>query len=400
MEKIAWDLKTGHITAYRRPRPPVTSQLSLVCKIDDLTVCYNLIVRGLKELFSADSVKQARPRSCKGSEGDRRNTKLDGKASQLSDGLHRRGPLHPLDDELAKIENELANRRKLDESRKYTEEASQTQLPPPPKHRLFVNRPLRSMKPVSAPTVESVSHEGQLEKAKGFEPVSNPIDLSRQGPMTQLNISGESMRLMLASYGTAQQAYGGPWLDEADRKVTESRVETAARRIEDSRESSFLGIKLNNRSQEGFFHQVSPQENLKAYKPTQPISEPSQHSHTSRTRSRSPRSPHRPNKQLPRPDNSQSQSRAPPMSYATLSPYIKSSFSGLDKLLKQEAEVRGLSYCITESFKGGTFKVEVSLNSLRVAVAVDSNLSVAKGTACLHALKSIDDRLTINLSLM
>jgi hypothetical protein len=81
-------------------------------------------------------------------------------------------------------------------------------------------------------------------------------------------------------------------------------------------------------------------------------------------------------------------------------PKGKTSFNGLEELLKKEVERRGISYCLTETKKDGQYRIEVSLNSFKVAYSEDSNLILAKGMACLGALKSIDERITQALDLI
>lgn len=72
-------------------------------------------------------------------------------------------------------------------------------------------------------------------------------------------------------------------------------------------------------------------------------------------------------------------------------------FSGIEQLFKKEVEKRGICYILTETKKDGQYRIEVSLNALKVAFSEDANLALAKGMACLNALKSIDERITQHL---
>jgi hypothetical protein len=108
--------------------------------------------------------------------------------------------------------------------------------------------------------------------------------------------------------------------------------------------------------------------------------------------------------QCPRSDNSSNYPKSSPAAQPSLktplSPASKLvNFSDLESLFKKVVESRGICYCLTETKKEGQYRIEVALNSLRVAYVEDSNLSLAKGMACLTALKSIDERLTQSLML-
>jgi hypothetical protein len=341
MERIAWDLNSGKLIVYRKPRPPVNAQLSFICQSDDLDVCYKTIAEGLSKV----SALRAQVRS----------TRQAAKPTQPEETKHKPGPKDLIEDELRKLSEELAIRRKADEIKHVSLENGQPSSLVR-KHPLFLNRP--SLTPRGEGHGQAKPRLPYLylppEQVMGKTPCRAPAVFSSEfSPAIEISplLEPSLCQRRDANYGRAAQ-----------RTPIKPIKETSARYDNEP-------IRHCNRLKES----ASQLHNS----PAKPALR----------RSRSPLSP----TETERSHRQQRTPRSPPK--------VTSNFSCLDHLLKQEATKRGIGYCLAETFKGGRHRIEVSLNGFKVSTAEDSNLSLAKGIACLSALKSIDERLTQRLSL-
>jgi hypothetical protein len=342
MERIAWDLSSGKLIVYRKPRPPVNAQLSFICKSDDLDICYKTIAEGLTKV----SASRAQVRS----------TLQAAQSKQVEETKHKPGPKDLIEDELGKLGEELASRRKADETKQISLENGQRSSLVH-KHPLFVNRPTLTPRCQSRGQAEPRAPYLYLPPVEvlGKAPCRAPVAAS-----SEYSPAFEISRLQEPSLCQRRDAdYGRA---AAQRTPIKPLKETSTWHDQEP-------IRHCNRLKESasqLLNSPAKPELRRSRSPLSPTETESWH-----RQQRTPRSP----------------------------PCVTSNFSCLDQLLKQEATRRGIGYCLAETFKGGRHRVEISLNGFKVSTAEDSNLSLAKGIACLNALKSIDERLTQRLSL-
>jgi hypothetical protein len=370
MERLAWDLNNGGFVTFRTP---AHSQLKLICRREDLALAYRTIAGGFCRALATRRI--ASPNQCEESPQGTFQ-----KCNVKPTVFYNRGPESVVAAELAMIGKQTAaRRRKVDEDRRNPQENGQ-KVEKMGIHKLHCSQQTEPSKKVS------FSMQADL-------PIERPGLLhSPKQPVYHCKSSQERDD----SDSSPQRCRKSPYRDyrvsgRFDPSPTTKPLEKprGPRPFKEKLRSSAQVKRSRSPTQEKRRRSRSPRQSKQEHR----RSRSPRPSKQERRRSRSPR----PSKQ----ERRRSRSPMPPKDIK--SPPMRNrsncSFNQLDQLLKDETSKRRLGYAITESFKDDKYRVDVAINGLRVSSAEDANLSLAKGFACLSALKCIDESLTKDLSL-